>query len=93
MNLSSDGIEKLYELVKKSGLKMESIYVFGGRDSVYRFAALADSSSGAAEIHVPGAVGLSNNGLSSGMPDRRARKQWTDSSLVVPSYAILATPY
>ena len=24
---------------------------------------------------------------------RRARKQWTDSSLVVPSYAILATPY
>ena len=32
MNLSSDGIEKLYALVQKSGLKMESIYVFGGRD-------------------------------------------------------------
>jgi sugar phosphate isomerase/epimerase len=32
MNLSPDGLEKLYQLTNKAGLKMESIYVLGGKD-------------------------------------------------------------
>jgi sugar phosphate isomerase/epimerase len=32
MNLSADGLEKLYQSVTRAGFKMESIYVFGGKD-------------------------------------------------------------
>lgn len=31
MNLSSSGLDKLYQTIEKSGLKMESIYVIGGK--------------------------------------------------------------